>query len=480
MIIPDRIPLSRKPKVSELMDRHASRRDRYIRRNRYYYRDLVNFLLFHVPKASRVLEIGCGTGFLLNSVNPRRGVGIDVSGRMVEIARQNFPAFTFLQMDGENLEIEEKFDYIVMSDTIGYFEDIQSQFSNLHHVCSPDSRVIITYLNFLWSPLLRIAELLRLKMPSGNISWLNIKDIKNLFHLAGFETVKTGRRFLCPVFVPVLSWLLNKFVAPLPVFNRLCLVNFVIARQMPAVDAERQEAKVSVIVPARNEEGNIEEVVKRIPEMGTATEIIFVEGGSTDRTREEIIRVSEQYEASRDVKWVTQDGKGKGDAVRKGFGMASGDILMVLDADLSMAPEDLEKFFRLIAGRGGELVAGSRLVYPLEKDSMRTLNLIGNRFFSIMFSWILGQRIKDTLCGTKAISKRNWQRIQQDRGYFGEFDPFGDFDLIFGAAKLDLKILEIPIRYRARQYGVSNISRLGHGWLLFKMMIFAMRKIKFH
>ena len=479
MIFTDKFPPSWKQNVSAFMDMHASRRDRFIRRNRYYYRDLVKLLRFHVPAASRVLEIGCGTGFLLNSVKPGHGVGIDVSGKMVEIARQNFPALSFMQMDAENLEITEKFDHIIISDTIGYFEDIQRQFAHLHHVCSPDSRVIITYLNFLWSPLLRLAELLRLKMPSGNVSWLNIKDITNLLALAGFEPVKVGRRFLCPVFFPFLSWFLNTFVAHLPIFNRLCLVNFVIARQKPTAEPARPEAKVSVIVPARNEEGSIEELVERVPELGKETEIIFVEGGSTDQSRDEIIRVCEKYASRRDVKWIAQQGSGKGDAIRQGFAMAGGDILLILDADLTVPPEDLPKFCAALSGRQGELAIGSRLIYPLEKDSMRTLNRIGNRFFSVMFSWILGQRVTDTLCGTKAISRRNWEQIQQGREYFGEFDPFGDFDLIFGAGKLDLKIVEIPIRYRARHYGVSNISRLRHGWLLFEMMIFAMKKMKF-
>jgi glycosyltransferase involved in cell wall biosynthesis len=174
-----------------------------------------------------------------------------------------------------------------------------------------------------------------------------------------------------------------------------------------------------------------------------------------------------------------QSGRGKGDAVRKGFAIAQGDILMILDADLTVPPEDLPKFFNAITSNKGEFINGSRLVYPMEDEAMMTLNIIGNTFFSWMFTWLLGQRFKDTLCGTKAISNKNYQKLIANRKYFGDFDPFGDFDLIFGAAKLNLKIIEIPIRYQARQYGQTNISRFRHGWLLIKMVLFAMRKIKF-
>jgi glycosyltransferase involved in cell wall biosynthesis len=225
--------------------------------------------------------------------------------------------------------------------------------------------------------------------------------------------------------------------------------------------------------------GNIENAVKRIPKMGKHTEIIFVEGHSQDDTLEEIKRVCAEYRSERDVKHTVQDGKGKGDAVRKGFGMATGDILMIQDGDLTAPPEDLPKFYNAIASGKGEYINGSRLVYPMEKQAMRTLNVIGNKFFSIMFSWLLEQPLKDTLCGTKVISRKNWNTLVANRSYFGDFDPFGDFDLIFGAAKMNLKIVEVPLRYKAREYGDTNISRFRHGWLLLKMVFFALNKIKF-
>jgi len=121
---------------------------------------------------------------------------------------------------------------------------------------------------------------------------------------------------------------------------------------------------------------------------------------------------------------------------------------------------------------------GSRLVYPMEHEAMRYLNLLGNKFFSMAFSWLLGERIKDTLCGTKVLFRRDYECIAANRSYFGEFDPFGDFDLLFGASKLNLKILEVPIRYQERTYGETNIHRFTHGWLLLKMTVYGFFRLK--
>jgi len=463
----------------EFMDSLATSRDKWIRKNTYYYLDLLKFLRFYIPENSSILEIGCGTGFVLNSLKPQRGVGIDISSKMIEGCKKNYPHLEFLQMDCEELTIEDTFDYVVISDTVGYFEDVQKALYELQKVCHMDTRIIITFQSFLWLPLLNLAEILRMKMPSKKLNWLNHSDISNLLNLTKYDVVKSGRRFLFPLHLPIVSWLLNKYVANLPGVNRLCLTNYIIARKENVQESTGNSYRVSVIIPARNEKGNIENALQRIPVMGKSTEVIFVEGNSVDGTLEEIKKKCSSYRGKLNLKWAIQDGKGKGDAVRKGVALASGDILMILDADLAVGPEELPKFYDAIASGKGEYVNGSRLTYPMEKEAMRLLNILGNKFFSGMFSWLLGQKLKDTLCGTKAISKSNWDKLAANRKHFGNFDPFGDFDLIFGSAKLGLKMVEVPVRYVARQYGETNISRFRHGWLLLKMVIFAMNKLKF-
>ncbi len=239
----------------------------------------------------------------------------------------------------------------------------------------------------------------------------------------------------------------------------------------------QSEKSVSVVIPARNEAGNIEAALARTPEMGTWTELIFVEGNSTDDTWEAIQRVKENN-SNRRIKIFQQSGKGKGNAVRDGFAVAEGEVLMILDADLTVPPEELPKFYEAIVSGRCEFCNGSRLVYPMDEKAMQFLNLCANKTFGILFSWLLGQSVKDTLCGTKVLTKSNYQRIAQNRNYFGDFDPFGDFDLLFGASKLSLKILDLPIRYKERAYGETNIHRWKHGWLLLQMAIFAATKLK--
>jgi glycosyltransferase involved in cell wall biosynthesis len=251
----------------------------------------------------------------------------------------------------------------------------------------------------------------------------------------------------------------------------------IVARPNAPVRTSRPPS-VSVVVPARNETGNIERIFSTLPAIENDSEIIFVEGNSTDNT---YLAVEEAIKRHPSVpcRLFKQTGRGKGDAVRLGFAQAKGDILMILDADLTVAAEDLVRFYDAIVSGKGEFINGVRLVYPLEKGAMQLANLFGNKFFGFAFSWLLGQPVKDTLCGTKVLWRSDYEVIAKNRGYFGDFDPFGDFDLLFGAARLNLKIVDMPIRYQERKYGATNISRWRHGLLLIRMVAFALNKIKF-
>ncbi len=470
--------MTSKRELAAFLDAQAPESDRWKRKNRYYYESIERIVRFHVPPGASVLEIGSGDGSLLDALSPSRGVGVDISPKMVETARARYPHLAFHVGDAEDLALEETFDYVVLSDLVGYLDDVQRAFEELRKVCGPRTRVIITYFNYLWEPVLRAGERLGLKRPQPDQSWLALEDIQNLLSLAGFQTIHKGFKVLLPVRVPFLSEFCNRVLANLPLLRKLALVELVIARPAP-VPVPEETLSCTVVIPARNERGNIEAAVDRTPAMGRRTEIVFVEGNSTDGTGEEIERVI-AARPDREIRLIRQmNGTGKGDAVRKGFAAATGDVLMILDADLTMPPEELPKFFRALASGRGEFINGSRLVYPMEEQAMRFLNILGNKFFSRAFTYLLDQRFKDTLCGTKVLYFRDYKRIAAGRAYFGEFDPFGDFDLIFGAAKLDLKIVEVPIRYRERAYGTTQISRFRHGWLLLRMTLFALRRIKF-
>ena len=469
----------RKQAIKKQADKTAESRDNWIDRNSFFYKNDHSYMQFLVGEGKRVLELGCGTGQLLNALNPSHGVGVDLSANMVDIAQKNYPNLEFIQGDIENPELikslEGAFDYIILSDTLGFLDDCEETFSGLHSLCNSDTRLIISYYSWRWRPILTLGEKIGLKMPSVEMNWLSTEDTTGLLQLADFDTVKREWRQLLPRKLFGFGTIINRFIGTLPFIRRLSLRNYIVARPMKEVGVNNPST--TVLIPCRNEKGNIENAVKRLPNFCDDLEIIYVEGNSQDGTLDEIHRVIKAY-PDKDIKVLVQDGKGKGDAVRKGFDNARGDILMILDADLTVPPEDLPKFYRAIVTGKGEYINGTRLVYPMDDQAMRFLNFWANRTFSVLFSWLLNQRFTDTLCGTKVLTKKNYEKIVSNRSYFGDFDPFGDFDLIFGATKLNLKVVEVPIRYAAREYGETQISRFRHGWLLLKMVFFAYKKLK--
>jgi len=470
---------TRKQEISEFFDGLAGEREKWLARNRFFHEDDRNYLRFLVPEGLRVLELGCGTGEGLQALRPSYGVGVDLSGPTIDLARTKHPDLEFVAGDIEDPATLEKlggpFDAIVLSDTIGYLEDCQALLASLHPLCTSQTRLVLAYYSPLWEPVLWLAERFGAKMPQPPLNWITPDDFTGLLDLADFEVIKREWRQILPKRFFGLGRLVNRFLGTLPILRRLSLRHYVVARSRRHV--AHRPFSTSVIIPCRNERGNIEDAVRRTPRFCEKLEILFVEGNSSDGTFEECERVAAAY-PSLNIRAFRQDGKGKGDAVRKGFQEAQGDVLMILDADLTTPPESLPKFYDAIASGKGEFINGTRMVYPLEKDSMRFLNYWANRVFAWIFSWLLNQRFTDTLCGTKVLCREAYERIADNRSYFGDFDPFGDFDLIFGAAKLNMKIVEVPVRYACRNYGTTQISRFRHGWLLLQMVIFAYRKLK--
>ena len=445
--------------------------------SRFYHTLLKSFYRFLVPVNQTVLELGSGTGDLLAAVKPSSGVGLDFSPDMVEISSKRHPDLSFVETDVDTFDTEETFDYVLVSDLVNDLPDVQHTLEHALTMAHQDTKIVLNFFNHAWRPILSLATWLGLKAPSLLPNWLSKSDMENLLDLAGWEVVKTDERILMPIKIPLLSSLINRWISPLPIIRRLNLAVFVVARPKPAPD-RNQQFTCSVVVPARNEAGNIESAIQRTAELGAGTELIFIEGHSTDNTWATILEMQKKY-PQRNIVAMQQTTKGKGGACREAFAKATGDILFILDADLTMPPEELPKFYEVIRSGQAEFVNGVRLVYPMEEEAMRFFNILGNHFFSRAFTWLLSQPIKDTLCGTKVMTRANYEQIAANRHYFGEFDPFGDFDLIFGAAKQNLKIQDLPIRYKARTYGDTNINRWRHGVILLKMTVFAAQRLKF-
>lgn len=465
--------------IKEYFNRIARQR-KPKRLNTYYWKEITKYIEYFTHEDETILEIGCGNGDLLARIKGRYKTGIDFSEEQINWAIEKYghlPNIEFLVMDANNISLNKKYDLIILSNIVGFLEDIQKVFEQLHKLTHPRTKIIVQYYNSFWEPFIKFAEFTGIKEKTPVQNWLTSNDVNNLLYLSGFEVYRNTRQTLLPLYIPLVSTLINRIIAKLPFIRQFNLNHYSFARPLPC--HSNTDYTVSVIIPARNESGNIENIIRRMPQLGTHTEIIFVEGNSTDDTWEKIQEVAQKYKHQWDIKFFKQPGQGKADAVREGFKQAQGSVLMILDADLTVPPEDLPKFYNAIVTLKGEFINGTRLVYPMEKQAMRFLNYVGNRFFSWMFSFLLEQKFNDTLCGTKVLFKRDYEKLVKNRAYFGDFDPFGDFDLLFGAHKLNLKIIEIPIRYKERVYGTTNISRFKHGWILLKMCFFASKKCKF-
>jgi glycosyltransferase involved in cell wall biosynthesis/SAM-dependent methyltransferase len=488
-----------KQDVRAYYDRLAPFRDQWYARNHVYYTFLESRLRLLVPPGQAVLELGCGTGTLLAKLQPARALGIDVSPRMIEIAARKYPPVQFRVDDAETVEQPQPFDYIIASDLVGDLLDIGAMLDRVHALSHGQTRLILTFHNPALEGVLRMAQRAGAAMAPARQNWIGPGDLDNLLRLGDFIVEHQESGLLLPLPIPMLAPLANRHLARLPGPRYFNLVNIVVAR--PVRPRPRPKPLTcTVVIPCRNEVNNIEAAIARMPDLGTHTEILFVDGSSTDGTVQRIATLQARYHGQKDIKLLHQTAQpratdptpdrtdpnapvamlklGKGDAVRKGFDAATGDVLMILDADLTVPPEDLPAFYAPLATGKADFINGTRLVYPMEEQAMKFVNYAGNKFFSLLFTWLLGQRIRDTLCGTKALRKQDYLRIKAGRAYFGEFDPFGDFDLLFGAARLKLKIVDVPVRYRRRVAGVTKVRILKHGWLLVAMCVVAFRKFK--
>ena len=476
MIVGPEALQNRREKTAEAQRKTAGSRAGWLDRWSYYHDLLRRALAFFVEPGERVLSVRCQTGWMLRAARPSEGVGLDLTEEMVAEAKRMNPQFRYEVGFPDQHRIDGLFDSIIVADT-GETVDLQEEFRLLRQCCHRGTRMYVCAYNAFWEWAFLLAERWGLKMPQPEQNWLTEFDLRGLLELSDFEVIKVHRVALFPFRVPVGSWFLNNVLAALPGIRRLCLLSVVVAR--PVMRDERgPDGSVSVIIPCRNEEGNVAAAVARIPALGTDTEIIFCDDKSTDQTRSEIERMIREHPEKK-IRLVDGPGVCKSKNVWAGFDAATNDILMILDADLTVMPEELPRFYEAIATNKVEFVNGSRLVYPIPREAMKLTNRAGNVAFSWLFSLLLGQRIKDTLCGTKVLRRSDWLRLRKYVDYWGTSDRWGDYDLLLGAAKLNLKIVDLPVHYQERVAGVSKMTKvLQNARIMLSIMLKASGKMR--
>ncbi len=460
--------------IQKKNDDITERRIKWITRNPYYYRQLLKTLKFIIPAQSKVLNIRCSIGYILNRLDTKNGVGVDSSEKQIEQARKTHPHLEFHSQSGENFGIDGEFDNILVSSPED-ITDIKAVLDKVKSNSHSRTRVVFTYYNYGWNQLVKLAEKLRLKLPQNVHNWLSPNDIDNILTLSGYETLYHKKFILIPFNIPIVSYVFNRFIARLPIFRHFCMMNVTVARLLP----QEASPSVSIVIPCRNEAGNVEDAVKRIPKLAADQEIIFGDDKSTDGTPDLVLEMAKKY-PEKNIRLVASPGINKANNVWTCFDAAEKDVLMILDADLTVIPEELPYFYEAISKGYGEFINGSRLLYPMHDEAMRFFNVLGNKFFSLFFSYILDTKIKDTLCGTKVLYKSDFEKVKALRGTWGVDDRWGDYELIFGAAKTQLKLIDLPVHYMERTYGETKMTgRIKNGLVMLKMSIAALMKIKF-
>jgi GT2 family glycosyltransferase/predicted small secreted protein len=415
-------------------------------RNYYYYSLIKEFFKKNIPAGSSVVEFGCATGDILAACNPKRGLGLDVSSNIIEVAKTKYPCYEFKVVDVEKFSTTEKFDYVIMSDLLDHLSDIAAAIENANNLLSAEGKLVITTINPLWNPVFGLLERLRLKMPEGPHCFIPNSFIKFFCQLKGFKNISIGATVFIPKKIPFFSDSLNKIIPAMPLINRLCWVQTLIAQKG---EVSKKELSYSIIIPTYNEEKNIEDCIKRIPKLEKDYEILVVDDGSRDNTPRILEKIQKINPNLRSIRLSSNNGKAY--AVEEGIRHAQKDIIVILDADMSVAPEDLTLFIEPIERGLADFVNGTRLIYNMEKKAMDQMRRIANFLLAILFSLLLKIRITDALCGTKAFLKKDFREINIS----GE--RWGDLVLLWTAQNKGLRIVEVPIRYYARRSGNSKM-----------------------
>jgi SAM-dependent methyltransferase len=434
----------------------------------YYHRLIENVNLSCIPPRSSVIDLGCGTGQLLSLLAPSQGCGVDFSPAMIGVARKRLRGDVKLYCEPlETFHCPQRFDYAVISNTLEYVNDVDSLLIKASGLLNDGGRIIITSINPMWRPVLRLASALHLRTPDVEKNFLTNRDVVNFLEGAGFEVVDEGVTGTLPLYIPFVIPFLNLVLSHLPFLRQTGIVQYVVARKrIPPRDYH-----CSIVVPCYNEAGNIKSIIREAPLLGLSTELIFVDDGSTDGTAAQVDAALRRDIAVRCVSY--QPNRGKMHAVTQGFQAAQGEILFILDADISVHPEELRKCYRILARGDAEFINCTRTIYPMEGKAMKLANYVGNKLFCLLVSWIIGQRVTDTLCGTKVMFKKHLAYFSQGH------DPWGDYDFLFGAAKLRLKMRDVAVHYRERRYGSSKMSAFTHAFFLLKACFWGLQKMKF-
>ncbi len=368
----------------------------------------------------------------------------------------------------------KKYKTIILTDLFEVSTDILELLSMVNKLLGKDGIIVICSINQKWNRILNLFERLNLKDGNQKRLFINSTIVLNIAKVTGLEFVTQRNKQIFPFRMLGLGSLINNILEILFFPFSFGIRIYSILNQQEKFNEEKKYSK-SIIIPAKNEEKNLKPLLNQIPELEEDHEIILAIGDSEDKTYEVAKEIKEARCWPFEVKVIKQTGKGKANAVWEAVEEASKEVIIILDADISVNPETIVQFNSVIDTGKASFVNGTRLIYGMESGAMRIVNNLGNRIFQYIVSIIIGQKITDSLCGTKVFFRKDFNKIKLWKELVQMKDPFGDFDMIFTAGYFGLKILEIPVRYQARVYGVTQIKRFRDGY---KLIIYLLNSIK--
>lgn len=438
-------------------------------KKRFFRECIIDFLQHSIVEGKRILIIGGNISEEAIRFAPSYSAEL-FSGKDAFPGRASggYQNVTYLNKGLLDFEADETYDYIIFYESLNYEGDLYSIFRKLKKIIHRDSKVFVIEINPFILFLLKILSRVGLLVPDFKRNMLHLSDLENLVNIFGFDIVDKGYRFAVPFKIFGLGDVINSILPRVSLLRNFCFGQYIVFRLHP-LEAGKQNLSCSVVVPCHNEEGNIADCIARIPNFGAWREIIVVDDGSTDRTKDMVKKI---MRGRSDIRLISYEKNcGKGYAVNIGWQEAKGDVFMMLDCDSTTPPEELALFHEAME-YGAEFVNGTRVIYPREKNSIPFFNRLGVTFFAHLISWITQKRISDTFCGTKVFLKKYWNCFQ-----IKEF-LWGDWDLFFTAARYRMKMLELPVHYKTRKHGVTKMRPVKHGIILLLKSVEGLRVVK--
>tara|TARA_B110000977_G_scaffold125183_1_gene160299 strand:+ start:1495 stop:2904 length:1410 start_codon:yes stop_codon:yes gene_type:complete len=423
-------------------------RENFLKKKNFLFDEISKALNYLINDSNYVKFFCCGNSSIVNKVNSKNIYINEINNTFIN-------SLTKSEIKKED-EINKNlnFDHIVIAD-IEHQKFITKNLIDLNEKIDNECRVIVLSKSIFWSTLINFYKKIKNIGPDKN-NFLPYSNLRKIFLNTNFEIVKNEKI----IFFPFQFSLLTKFINQIfrfPVLNFFCMINLTVLKKVQKKNYQAEGKKISFIIPCKNEGGNIKFFYEKIINSTINAEFLFGNDNSSDNTLDEIKKL-QQAIPNKEIKIYDGPGVCKSENVYKGINLASGEIILIYDADLTVSFDDLVNSINLLLKTDADFINCTRMIMPQQKNAMKFLNFYGNLFFAFLFSILFKQKITDTLCGTKIFFKKDWEQIKKYNNTWGAKDLWGDFDLLLGAYKNNLKIVENPISYTDRKEDETKMT----------------------